>query len=121
MFLIVSSVQGFFANPEIGGAAGVFYKLPGQTYTNGEQLGWQFVGVALTIGYTVAVSTILLLLLKMTIGINNPKQPEVEEIIEEKAPPAPSTLVQPMYMVPGPYHPLYPAMAQPFGTMAGYA
>ena len=52
-------VQGFFANPEIAGVAGVFYKLPGDKYTNGEQLGWQLAGICITIGYTAVVSAIL--------------------------------------------------------------
>ena len=31
----------------------------GDVYTNGEQLGWQFAGVAITVGYAAVVSAIL--------------------------------------------------------------
>ena len=60
------SPQGFFAKPEIGGpaVAGVFYKLPPtptapNVYTNGKQLGWQIVGIIITMGYTAWVTLCL--------------------------------------------------------------
>ena len=59
------SPQGFFAKPEIGGpgVAGVFYKLPpleaANVYTNGKQLGWQIVGIVITMGYTACVTLCL--------------------------------------------------------------
>ena len=59
------SPQGFFAKPEIGGpaVAGVFYKLPPteapNVYTNGQQLGWQIVGIVITMGYTALLTLCL--------------------------------------------------------------
>ena len=57
----MASVQGFFANPEIGGpkVAGVWYKLPGDGHTNGRQLGWQICGVVITIGFTAVVTALI--------------------------------------------------------------
>ena len=61
----MASPQGFFAKPEIGGpaVAGVFYKLPPteapNVYTNGKQLGWQIVGIVITMGYTAWVTLCL--------------------------------------------------------------
>ena len=62
----MASPQGFFAKPEIGGpaVAGVFYKLPmtltaPNVYTNGKQLGWQIVGIILTMLYTAFLTLIL--------------------------------------------------------------
>jgi ammonium transporter, Amt family len=56
-----SLMLGFFAKPEIGGplVAGVFYKLPTDGSTNGRQLGWQIVGIILTMLYTAWVTLIL--------------------------------------------------------------
>ena len=44
--------QGFWANPDIGGAAGVFYK-------NGEQLGWQLAGICITVCYAAVLTAII--------------------------------------------------------------
>ena len=57
----MASPQGFFAKPEIGGpqVAAVFYKLPGDGHTNGKQLGWQIVGIIITMGYTAWVTLCL--------------------------------------------------------------
>jgi ammonia channel protein AmtB len=57
----VACPQGFFAKPEIGGplVAGVFYKLPTDGSTNGRQLGWQIVGIVITMGYTAWVTLCL--------------------------------------------------------------
>jgi len=57
----LASVQGFFAKPEIGGptVAGVWYKLPGDQYTNGRQLGWQLCGVVITVGFTALVTALI--------------------------------------------------------------
>jgi len=73
--IVGALLLGFFANPAIGGptVAGVFYKLPGDGHTNGRQLGWQIVGIIITVAYTAAVTAILMLILKFTIGINNPE------------------------------------------------
>jgi Amt family ammonium transporter len=131
--IVGTLIVGFFANPEIGPHAGVWYKVSGDVYTNGEQLGWQFAGVAITIGYTATVTTILLLALKFTIGINNPDEPdEVHEKAIEMPQAAPPTIVhQPLNRAAPSQYPMmggYPGMAppmggmgQPYGMMGGFA
>jgi len=122
--IVGTLIVGFFANPDIGPHAGVWYKLGGDVYTNGEQLGWQFAGVALTVGYTATVTTILLLALKFTIGINNPDEPEEpEKAIEmpEAAPP-PTIVHQPVIYQMGGYPGMAPPMVgRPYGMMGGFA
>jgi hypothetical protein len=120
--IVGTLIVGFFANPEIGPHAGVWYKVSGDVYTNGEQLGWQFAGVAITIGYTATVTTILLLALKFTIGINNPDEPdEVHEKAIEMPQAAPPTIVhQPLNRAAPSQYPMmggYPGMAPPMGGM----
>ena len=58
MFLTVSTVQGFFAQPAIGGEGGAFYPLDGDKYTDGKQLGHQFAAVGITIAYTALMSAL---------------------------------------------------------------
>ena len=51
-------MQGFFAQPAIGGEGGAFYPLDGDKYTDGKQLGHQFAAVGITIAYTALVSAL---------------------------------------------------------------
>lgn len=97
-------LTGLFANPAVGGAAGAFYQ-------NGEQLGWQILGMLITIGWTAVVTSIILLALKFSIGINAEQEPQKKTPVYEEHPLQPAMQMMPMapmMMVP-PQNPFPPA------------
>jgi Amt family ammonium transporter len=100
---------GFFANPAINLRAGAWYPLEGDKYTNGRQLGWQFAGIGITVGYVAVTTAILMLILKITIGICNP-EPEEEE--PEAVPEQKTLVIQPVAMQPV-MMARYPSVAMP--------
>jgi len=89
-------LTAFFANPLIGGATGIFYGENGW-----KLLGWQLAGIGITVVFAAVMTALIMLVLKFTIGINNPTQHQ------EKAPePFEVFPVAPMV----PMHPLQPVM-----------
>ena len=66
---------GLFANPDIHDrrAAGGFY-------FNGDQLGWQIVGIFFAVVWSAIFTAIIMLTLKFTIGINQVEETEIAEI-----------------------------------------
>ena len=87
-------MTGLFANPAVAGAAGAFYQ-------NGEQLGWQILGMLITIGWTALVTSIILLALKFTIGINAEQEVEEKMPVTQEHPLQPAMQMMPM-MSPAP-------------------
>jgi Amt family ammonium transporter len=111
-------MTGLFANPAVGGVAGAFYQ-------NGEQLGWQLLGMLITIGWTAVVTAIILLALKFSIGINAEQEPQQHKLpVMEEHPlqpamqlmPMPAMAPSPMMMMP-PHNPFQPAFHQGGFTM----
>jgi len=119
--IVGALLLGFFAKPEIGGptVAGVWYKLPGDQYTNGRQLGWQLCGVVITVGFTALVTALIMLILKFTIGINEPEETDQNAKEFQVASPVPSGQAIPMTMAPVQMYNPY-GNQMPMGGMPAY-
>lgn len=86
-------MTGLFANPAVAGVSGAFYQ-------NGEQLGWQLLGMLITIGWTALLTAVLLFALKFTIGINAEQEVPQKLPVAEEHPLQPAMHVLPASNVP---------------------
>jgi Amt family ammonium transporter len=102
---------GLFANPEINLLA------KGAFYFNDKLLGWQIVGIIFVVLWSAVLTTIIMLALKFTIGIDVPdEEPEADSTEFAEVPKAPLT-----FSMPGPSlnmtTPPPPALMMPIFTM----